>query len=157
MVGSDPKNTAYVIDGELVQLTDGFAKTRLEDGADRETLYFGNELKTDLNGDGTEDVAFMLTQTDGVYTYFYAVAALNTPEGYVGSDGYFLGTNIAPQSTTLSPNPRHVRVVVFNYADREPGEAVGVPPSVGQSAYVKIDEDNRWAVVLPDFEGESDI
>lgn len=153
------KNAAYMIEGERVELHDGIAETDAAPGsaAKNKTQYFGNELKADLNGDGREDVAFIVTQDrGGSGTFFYAVAALNMPEGYVGSDGYLLGDRIAPQSTTLSPNPRHKQVVVFNYAERAPGEAMTVAPSVGKSAYLKLDpESMQWGIVEPDFEGES--
>jgi hypothetical protein len=84
------------------------------------------------------------------------VAALNTEDGYVGSDGYLLGDRVAPQSTNISQNPRHKNVVVFNYADRFPGEPMSTLPSVGKSVYLKIvPETRQWAIVEPDFEGES--
>lgn len=156
---SDHKNAAYTIDGQVVQLKDGYAeRDAAPDSASKVvTRYFGNELMTDLDGDGDEDVAFVLTQeTGGTGIFYYAVAALQTEAGYVGSDGYLLGDRIAPQSTSHSPNPRQVRVVVFNYADRAPEEPMTARPSIGQSAYLKIvPEDRQWAIVEPDFEGES--
>ena len=148
-----------MIDGQRIKLKDGFAETEnVPDSASKVvTRYFGNELKTDLNGDGREDIAFILTQErGGSGTFFYAVAVLNTEDGYVGSDGYFLGDRIAPQSTNLSPHPRHKNVVVFNYVDRKPGEPMTAIPSVGKSVYLKLDPViMQWGIVEPDFEGES--
>ncbi len=159
VVFGDYKNTTYVIDGKKVELKNGFAETEAAPGSSSKitTRYFGNELKTDLNNDGLEDVVFLLTQQGGGSgTFFYAVAALNTEAGYKGSDGYFLGDRIAPQSTNVSPNPKHKNVVVVNYADRAPGEPMTAQPSVGKSAYLKLDEETmQWGVVVPDFEGES--
>lgn len=156
---SDFKNAAYLIEGERVQLKDGIAESEVAPGSASKivTRYFGNELKTDLNGDGREDVAFLLTQErGGSGTFFYAVAALNTEDGYKGSDGYFLGDRIAPQSTVISPNPRQKGVVVVNYADRKQGEPMTARPSVGKSAYLKLNVDTmQWGIVVPDFEGES--
>jgi len=122
-----------------------------------ETHYFGNELKTDLDGDGREDVAFIAThEPGGSGTFYYVVAALNTERGYVGSDGYLLGDRIASQNITLSPNPRHKNVIVANYAERAAGEPMTAQPSVGKSVYLKIDPSSRmWGIVEPDFEGES--
>lgn len=158
-VATDPKNAAYTIDGTLIQLKDGYSETEIAPGSATKiiTQYFGNELVTDLDGDGDDDVAFILTQqSGGSGTFFYAVAALQTDYGYVGSDGYLLGDRIAPQSTNLSSNPLHKNVVVFNYTDRKLDEAMTVPPSVGKSVYLKIaPEDFRWGIVEPDFEGES--
>lgn len=143
---ADYKKATYMIEGQGVQL--GTTAT-----------YFGNELKTDLNGDGREDVAFIVTHSPGgTGTFYYAVAALNTDRGYIGSDGYLLGDRIAPQTTTLSQNPRHKYVVVFNYADRSPGAPMTEAPSVGKSAYLKLNPSSmQWGIVVPDFEGESAI
>lgn len=156
---SDYKNATYVIEGENVTLKDGIAETEIAPGSASKivTRYFGNELKTDLNSDGREDVVFILTQTSGGSgTFFYAVAALNTKNGYIGSDGYLLGDRISPQTTELSPNPGHKNVIVVNYADRKPDEPMTTEPSVGKSAYLKLDPTSmQWAVVEPNFEGES--
>jgi len=161
MVNGDYKDIVYVIDGKNVELKDGVAETEAAPGSASKivTRYFGNELKTDLNGDGREDVVFLLTQDmGGSGTFFYVVAALNTGNGYRGSDGYLLGDRIAPQSTSLSQNPRHKNVVVVTYADRAPGEPMTARPSVGKSVYLKIvPETLQWAIVEPDFEGESTI
>lgn len=156
---SDYKNIEYIIEGQRVKLIDGAAATEGAPGSAAKivTNYFGNELKTDLNNDGRDDTVFILTQTrGGSGTYFYAVAALQTDEGYVGSDGFLLGDRIAPQTTEVSRNPRHKNVVVVNYADRAPGEPMTASPSVGKSAYLKLDPKTmQWGIVVPDFEGES--
>lgn len=156
---TDYKNGSYVIDGTPVQLVDGSADTPAAPDSEARvvTQYFGNELVTDLNGDGIDDVVFLVTQeTGGSGTFFYAVAALQTENGYVGSDGYFLGDRIAPQTINESMNPRHKYVVVVNYVDRLPNEPMTAQPSVGKSVYLKLDTEHmQWGIVEPDFEGES--
>ncbi len=139
----DYKSIEYVIEGQRVRLADG-------------TRYFGNELKTDLNGDGREDVVFLVTQEPGgTGTFFYAVAALNTENGYVGSDGYFLGDRVAPQTTEVSQSPKHKNVIVVNYAERAANEPMTAEPSVAKSVYLKLDQASmKWGVVVADFEGE---
>jgi hypothetical protein len=158
-VVSDYKNATYQIDGSSVQLVDGIAEVEAAPGASTKivTKYFGNEYTTDLDNDGRDDVVFLLTQeTGGSGTFYYAVAALNTKDGYVGSDGYLLGDRIAPQSIEMSSNARHKNVVVVNYADRALNEPMTTIPSVGKSAYLKLDLENMmWGIVEPDFEGES--
>ena len=156
----DEKNATYSIEGESVNLIDGIAMHDSAPGAASKTItrYFGNALLTDLDGDGAEDdVAFIVTQDNGGSgTFYYAVAAVKTDEGFVGSDGYFLGDRVAPQSTNLSPNPRHKHVVVFNYADRPKDAAMSEHPSEGKSVYLKlVPETMRWAIVEPDFPGEA--
>ena len=158
-VTTDYKNAEYVIDGNRVRLVNGRAETEAAPGSASKvvTQYFGNELKTDLDGDGREDIAFILSQSGGGSgTFFYAVAALNTVNGVVGSDGYLLGDRIAPQSTNVSMNPKQKFVVVFNFADRAVGEQMTAQPSVGKSVYLKIDPATmQWGIVEPNFEGES--
>ncbi len=159
VAAADPRNAEYLVEGQVVKLENGVAETAAAPGSASKTVtrYFGNEVVTDLDGDGRDDVAFILTQEGGGSgTFFYAAAALNTEKGYVGSDAYFLGDRISPQNTTVSTNPRHQRVVVFNYADRAEGEAMTVQPSVGKSVYLKLDPVSmRWGIVEPDFAGES--
>lgn len=156
---SSPQDATYLIDGTAVALKSGGAEkpAAADSAATTVTRYFGNEVAADLDGDGRQDLAFILTQQGaGAGTYFYAVAALNTKDGYVGSDGYLLGDRIAPQPTMLSPNPNQKGVVVFNYADRAPGEPMSAQPSVGKSVYLKLDPATmQWGIVQPDFEGES--
>jgi hypothetical protein len=158
-VAPDYKNIPYAIEGESVKLENGFAETAAAPGSASKviTRYFGNEVRTDLNADGREDIAFILTQDrGGSGTFFYAVGAVATDEGYIGSDGYFLGDRIAPQATSVSQNPVQKNVVVFNYAERKPGEPMTASPSVGKSVYLKLDPVSmRWGIVVPDFEGES--
>lgn len=158
--GLDYKNISYLIDGKEIKLVNGEAIEDIPNSsAQIITRYFGNDLRTDLDGDGIEDVAFLLTQeTGGSGTFFYVVGALNTKDGYVGTDGYFLGDRIAPQNINESQNPRHKNVIVVNYADRERGQAMSEMPSAGKSAYLKLDKENMmWAIVEPDFEGESNL
>lgn len=156
---TDYKNTSYLIDGKEIQLVDGYSEIKItaDSAVKIITRYFGNELFTDLDGDGDEDVAFILTQeTGGSGVFYYAVSALKTENGYAGSDGYLLGDRIAPQSTTISPNPRHKNVVVFNYADRGLDEPMSAQPSIGKSVFLKVvPETRQWGIVEPDFEGES--
>jgi hypothetical protein len=137
---SDYKSASFLIDGEAVKI-DGEV-----------TKYFGNEARLDLNADGREDVAFIITRSPGGSgTFYYAVAAVNTGAGFMGSDGYLLGDRIAPQSTNVSPNPRHKNVVVFNYADRALTDPMVTPPSVGKSVYLKLDQNNIWGIVDANF------
>jgi len=157
---SDYKNTTYTINGEPVTLVDGVAEREAAPGSATtvSTQYFGNELWADLNDDGREDIVFLLTQnTGGSGTFFYAVAALNTENGWHGSNAYLLGDRIAPQTTELITNPNHQHVVVINYADRAPNEPMSTSPSQGKSVYFKLDlETLQFGEVDVDFEGEAD-
>ena len=149
----DYKNTTFMIEGHKVRLVNGTAA-----GGDVMTRYFGNDLKTDLNGDGIPDLAFLLTQErGGSGTFYYVVGAVQKADGtYIGSDGYPLGDRIAPQNIVDSHNPRQKNVVVVNYADRGSGEPMTARPSIGKSVYLKVNPSTmQWGIVEPDFEGES--
>lgn len=119
----DEKLASYGIDGHALTLGNTLR-------------YFGNEVRTDLDGDGRKDVVFLVTnQPGGSGTFYYVVAALNTSRGYVGSAGYLLGDRIAPQTTELNPDS----TVVVNFADRKPDEPFTAQPSVGKSVKLRFD------------------
>ena len=161
---ADYKNAEYVIEGERVKLQDGFSETQAAPGSAAKvvTRYFGNEVRHDLDGDGREDVAFLITQeTGGSGVFFYLVAALNTPDGYIGSQAFFLGDRVAPQTTEIdegetSKGTKRQNVIVVNYAVRLPGEPFTARPSLGKSIWLKLDPQTmHFGEVVQNFEGES--
>lgn len=134
------KNATYVINGENLTLVNGHAEKEIVPGSASKliTQYFGNEAVGDLNGDGLSDIAFLLTQSGGGSgTFYYAVAALQTPNGYTGTNGILLGDKIAPQNTEIRDGK-----IIVNYADRKPSEPMTTPPSIGVSKYLKVDNGN---------------
>jgi hypothetical protein len=157
----DYKNTEYLIEGQKVKLVDGIGK--IDSDPKMIVKYFGNDLKTDLNNDGIEDVVFLSTvEMGGTGTFYYVLAALapgNVYGGkgkYVGSDGYFIGDRISPQNIEVSNKPGQKNVIVVNYADRSIDEPMSTSPSMGRSVSLKLDYENmRWGIVEADFEGES--
>ncbi len=152
----DARNATYLIDGSRVKLTNGVSVVDTAPGSASKitTRYFGNEVAHDLNGDGRSDIAFILTQNSGGSgTFYYAVAALNTVNGYVGSDGVLLGDRIAPQATNMGKG----NIIIFNYADRRPGESFASMPSVGKSIWLLLDPQTmQFGEVAQNFAGEAD-
>lgn len=150
------KDGTYVLDDMLVTLEDGVRETPVggDASATITTRYFGNELYKDLNGDGREDVVFLVTQEEGGSgTFFYVVAALNTERGYIGSRGVLLGDRIAPQTTESGPGDQ----VIVNYADRAVDEPMTTSPSVGKTIRLIFDDSSmQFGEVASDFEGEAD-
>lgn len=149
-------NAEYLIDGQPVMLVDGVAERELVRGTASRvmTRYFGKELMHDLDGDGVEDVTFLLTrETGGSGVYFYVVAALATPGGPVGSHGLLLGDRIAPQSIDAGPQG----TVTVNFAERARGDSFTVPPSITKSLWLRFDPAARqFGELVQDFEGEAD-
>jgi heat shock protein HslJ len=126
---ASPLDASYEIEGQWVTLVDGYAESEAAPGSASKiiTQYFGNDATGDVDGDGAPDVAFLLTQTrGGSGVFFYVVVALNTPDGYVGTNGVLLGDRIAPQTTAIEDG-----AVIVNYADRGPDDPFTTPPSVG--------------------------
>lgn len=150
------RDAEYRINGNVVRLVNGVSETEAAPGSASKivTRYFGNEVWKDLNGDGMEDVVFILTQTTGGSgTMYYAVAALATGSEYRGSEGIFLGDRIAPQTTESGPG----NSVIINYADRAQGESFAAQPSVGKSMRLILDTGSmQFGEVAQNFEGEAD-
>jgi heat shock protein HslJ len=141
-VALDYKNATYVIEGETVQLVNGVAEKESVPGSASKTItrYFGNEAKKDLNNDGIEEVIGLLTQeTGGSGTFYYAVAAISTPDGFVGSEAYFIGDRIAPQTTQIEEDG----IVVINYATRREGDSFMAVPSIGKTLRLHLHTDER--------------
>ena len=155
-VAADYKDAQYMVAGQIVQLKDGVSETPAAPGSASKitTKYFGNEVVADLNADGKDDVAFLLTQeTGGSGTFFYVVAAIATDRGYQGGEAMLIGDRIAPQTTEKGPNG----TVIVNYAHRAPGEDFSVRPSFGKSLVVKLDPASlQFGEVVQNFEGEAD-
>ena len=81
----DYKSISYMINGQAVKLVDGYAQTDGAPGSASKitTQYFGNEAFADVNGDGLQDVAFLLAQNSGGSgTFYYLAVALKTSAGF---------------------------------------------------------------------------
>ncbi len=129
--GESYKVGKYEIDGESFMFVNGVSEVETTPGSASKTIfrYFGNEAKEDLNNDGREDVAFLLTKEGGGSgTFYYVVVALQTEDGYQGTNGMLLGDRISPQTTEIKDGE-----LIVNFADRKKGEAMSVSPSVGVS------------------------
>jgi len=150
----------YTINGEKVTLKNGFSETSVENSNSKIiTKVFGNQLKHDLNEDGIKDIVFLISQeTGGSGVFYYVVARINTPEGPLGSDAVFLGDRIAPQTINIDEGSGRVNVIVVNYAERNPGEPMTTPPSLGKSLWLKLDPKTmQFGIVEQNFPGEADV
>ncbi|MDD5110239.1 MAG: hypothetical protein PHI63_03410 [Patescibacteria group bacterium] len=134
-VAADPKNCTYSVDGKNITLANGSAETTIDDTqAKLITRYFGNEVAGDFNGDGTPDVAFLLTQDAGGSGTFYYVAVALGGTKCQGTNAVLLGDRIAPQSSEFRDGQ-----IIVNFADRKPGEPMTAKPSVGVSKYFRVE------------------
>jgi hypothetical protein len=137
-VPADFHDAEYVIDSRPVTLSEGASDARPI------TRYVGHEVHKDLDGDGLEDVAFVLTHDGGGSgTFYYIVAALRTELGYVGSHGYLLGDRIAPGGAESGPGMS----VRFEYLDRAPEAPMAAPPSIQRTVVLVLDRQSMRFVV----------
>jgi hypothetical protein len=130
------KDATYIIEGNPVTLVNGNAEREVATGSASKivTTYFGNEAVGDLDGDGKDDIAFLLTQnTGGTGIFYYVAVGLKTDTGYQGTNAVLLGDRIAPQTTEIRDGQ-----ITVNYAERAEGEPMTTQPSVGVSKYLKV-------------------
>ena len=146
----DYKSLSYYFNGQPIALVDGKAETPAAPGSASKvvTQYFGNEMRGDLNGDGQQDVAFIVTQeTGGSGTFFYLLGAIKQASGYKGTNAMLIGDRIAPPTTEFKDGQ-----IIVSFADRKPGEPMSAQPSVRKSLHVKYNETtNSFAEVVQSF------
>lgn len=127
------KESVYTLDDQPITMTSPGIK------------YFGNEAYGDLNGDKIEDVVFLFTyEPGGSGTFFYAVAALKTAEGYKGTNAFLVGDRIAPQNTEINSSTLHgvySAEINVNFAQRRKGEPFTARPSEGAVLLLKVTKD----------------
>lgn len=150
-----PKNIIYTIDGQQYTLTNGKVEIPSAPGSASMTTVsvFGEPVYGDLDADGDEDAAVLLTMSGGGSgTFYYAVLAQKTDTTYISTNALLLGDRIAPQTVEI-----HDGRAVYNYAERRADEPMTTVPSIGKSLWVQFDrttgEIGEW---VKDFEGEVD-
>ncbi len=129
-----PGDATYRIDAEAYTLRDGQVIVENLPGAASKTVVqlYGEPVQGDLDGDGMPDAALLLVQTTGGSgTFYYLAAALNRDGGFVGTRAVFLGDRIEPLQLAI-----RYGVVIIDYADRRPQEAMASPPSLAASKYL---------------------
>ena len=137
----------YFIEGQAITLVSGLSEVEIAPGSASKsvTRYLGYDAAGDLNGDGKDDAAFLLTQDNGGSgTFYYVTAALRTDKAYEGTNAIFLGDRIAPWSARIEDG-----MVVVLFKDRKPDEAFAVEPSVVITKYLKVMDNNLVEVNPP--------
>jgi hypothetical protein len=145
-----PRDATYLIDGKEYALRDGQATVAMVPGAASNTVIqiFGEPANGDLDNDGLADAAVLLVETTGGSgTFYHVTAALNHAGAFVGTRAVFIGDRIAPRLLTV----RH-GVVILDYADRRPRQAMATPPSLQLSKYLTVRNANLEELFLADGE-----
>ncbi len=135
---ADPHSASFVISGQAVRLDANDADGSLApDSASRVvTRLFGDQAAADIDMDGRLDTVALVSQgTAESGMSYYVVAALNKPQGIVGSHGVLLGTGITPQSVTIAADG----TVVVAYADRATAGSDANALSDGRTVRLRLD------------------
>jgi len=152
---ADAQNATYIIEGEQFVLINGKSEKEIALGSESKiiTQYFGNEVRADFNGDGIEDVVFLLTQNSGGSgTFYYVAALLSNEKVFTSTNVVLIGDRIAPQNSEYTGG-----MIVVNYADRKLEEPFSVKPSVGVSKYFKITNSEIVEISLKMGETEAKV
>lgn len=134
--GKSPIDVAYLINNQVVQLSDGKAKEPVPGSSSVvQTEVFGKPVTGDLNGDTILDAAVILVQSSGGSgMFFYVAAVLVQADGtYLATNAVFVGDRIAPQTTSIAN-----QTITFNYATRAKDEPMTAQPSQAVSAYFQV-------------------
>lgn len=133
--GATPNDTSYQIEGEWVALTNGQASTPIPNSATTvDTMVWGQPTFGALTPTSTNDAAVLLTQQPGGSgTFFYVAAALETSDGYAGTNAILIGDRIAPQTLEVRD-----QIIVFNYATPPADAPLTAPASEGASKYFEV-------------------
>ncbi len=155
VVVSTPGSIAYTIEGVEYLLSNGTFSAPAAPGSASVTTVtlFGEPVLGDLDADGDEDAAVLLTySTGGSGTFYYAALARKSGDVYESTNTLLLGDRIAPQTVEI-----HDGRAVYNYAVRKESDFMSTPPSIGKSLWIHLDpttgEIGEW---VKDFEGEVD-
>ncbi len=130
----DALNATYVIDGQSVTLVNGKSEAEAAPGSASVVIssVFGEPISGDLNNDGKNDLAMIISvDQGGSGTFYYATALIDTGFGPMGTNAIFLGDRIAPQPLEIKDNK-----IIANFADRAPEEDMSETPSVGVTKYI---------------------
>lgn len=133
---SGAKDTTYTIEGQSVKLSGGIARQAAAPGsASMMTIkVFGELTLGDLNGDGQNDAALILTQDGGGSgTFYYLAAAYSSTTGVLGSNTLLLGDRVAPQTLEIRDG-----LIIANVVTRKQGEPMSVSPSEGVTFYARL-------------------
>jgi len=129
-ISLDPLDATYQISEQAVTLTNGHGEVELVPGSASKMIVdvFGQPTLGDLNDDGTNDAALILTENSGgTGTFYYVTAFINN----AGTNAVLLGDRIAPQTLEIKDG-----LLIANYATRKSTEPMSAVPSVSVSKYL---------------------
>ena len=137
----DPANAGYYIDGILYTLVNGELEQPIEESsAVNKFKLLDFKATGDLNKDGADDIAVVITNdTGGSGTFYYlAIFTSGTP---IVENTYNIGDRINVQDLKFADNKFQV-----TYLDRGPEQDMASEPSVEITTIVEMDAENTGFV-----------
>ncbi len=109
--------------------------------------YIIEGQKTSVFGEPVYDkdtaYMFLVVNSEGSGTFYYAGAATKDNGNYKASNTIFLGDRIAPQNININNG-----IAAVNYADRKITEPMTTPPSIGITKYVYVENGSLVEIKL---------
>jgi len=133
IVRADIENTAYIMEGKLVDFENGSADFTVGE-TQIVSKIFSQKVVEDINNDGHKDAIVMLTQNDSEADSFYLALALGFQGGFHGSNSVLLGKDIAPQTEEYREG-----IIIVNYANKSENQDEA---SAAVSRYFSWEEDS---------------
>ncbi len=143
-LNKDPLNTTYLIEGSQVALRDGrYEGAVVPDSATRpRTQVSGVPTYGNLDGDGDEDAALLLTHDPGGSgTFSYIAAALNENGHYLGTNALLVGDRIIPIELEIKNSS-----IRFRYLDRGSKEPMSAESTLDRSVSISLKNDRLVAL-----------
>jgi len=141
--GKDYKNATYLIEGQLITLQNGQYEDQLPNSSTKVRASIHDEKKGDLNGDGQEDVALILTYSPGgTGTYYYVAGSLSLNGEALGTEAIKLGDRLTSIALAIEPDG----TIKVSYS-KEKKDETGEVTSQSEEKYFRVELPNKLVEV----------
>ena len=135
---ADPANAGYYIDGIVYTLVNGELEQAIEDSTTvNKFKLLDFKAVGDINKDGTDDVAVVLTNDAGGSGTFYYLAIFTSGSSPVIENTSYLGDRIVVKDITFTNNQFQVK-----YLDRDSESDMASDPTIEITGIAEMDAEN---------------
>lgn len=135
---ADPANAGYYIDGIVYTLVNGELEQAIEDSTTvNKFKLLDFKAEGDINKDGTDDVAVVITNDAGGSGTFYYLAIFTSGSSPVIENTSYLGDRIVVKDITFTNNQFQVK-----YLDRDSEADMASDPTIEITGIAEMDAEN---------------
>ena len=135
---ADPANAGYYIDGIVYTLVNGELEQAIEDSTTvNKFKLLDFKASGDINKDGTDDVAVVITNDAGGSGTFYYLAIFTSGSSPVIENTSYLGDRIVVNDITFTNNQFQVK-----YLDRDSEADMASDPTIEITGIAEMDAEN---------------